>query len=36
VIRCAKAMFWLYGNVFRSLESVDAGAPAGEPARRRA
>jgi heme oxygenase len=36
VIRCAKAMFWLYGNVFRSLEAADAAAPAGEPARRRA
>jgi pyrroloquinoline quinone (PQQ) biosynthesis protein C len=36
VIRCAKAMFWLYGNVFRGLEAADAAAPAGEPARRRA
>ncbi len=33
VVQCARAMFWLYGNVFRSL---DAGAPHVEPLRKSA
>ena len=33
VVQCARAMFWLYGNVFRSL---DAGAPSIEPLRKSA
>jgi pyrroloquinoline quinone (PQQ) biosynthesis protein C len=35
VIRCAKAMFWLYGNVFRGLEA-GAARRAAAPARMRA
>ena len=33
VVQCARAMFWLYGNVFRSL---DATGPAAESLRRSA
>jgi pyrroloquinoline quinone (PQQ) biosynthesis protein C len=33
VVQCARAMFWLYGNVFRSL---DSGAPYVERARKSA
>lgn len=33
VVQCARAMFWLYGNVFRSL---DAGAPTVEILRKTA
>lgn len=30
VVRCAKAIYWLYGNVFRSLDAIPAGAAALE------
>jgi pyrroloquinoline quinone (PQQ) biosynthesis protein C len=33
VVQCARAMFWLYGNVFRSL---DAGAPSFDALRKSA
>ena len=33
VVQCARAMFWLYGNVFRSL---DAGAPTHDALRKSA
>jgi pyrroloquinoline quinone (PQQ) biosynthesis protein C len=28
VVRCAKGIFWLYGNVFRSLDAAEAVSPA--------
>jgi pyrroloquinoline quinone (PQQ) biosynthesis protein C len=36
VIRCAKGVFWLYGNVFRGLEAGVAARHASTPARLRA
>lgn len=36
VIRCAKAIFWLYGNVFRGLDAGVAARAAAAPARLRA
>jgi pyrroloquinoline quinone (PQQ) biosynthesis protein C len=36
VIRCAKGIFWLYGNVFRGLEAGAAARGAAVPARLRA
>jgi pyrroloquinoline quinone (PQQ) biosynthesis protein C len=34
VIRCARGIYWLYGNVFRGLDAADAGCAAA-PAQRR-
>jgi len=28
VVRCAKGIYWLYGNVFRSLEAAESASPA--------
>jgi pyrroloquinoline quinone (PQQ) biosynthesis protein C len=36
VIRCAKGVFWLYGNLFRSLEADAATPRVAAPARLRA
>jgi pyrroloquinoline quinone (PQQ) biosynthesis protein C len=36
VIRCARGVFWLYGNIFRGLEAGAAAAGKGTPARLRA
>jgi len=29
VVQCARAIFWLYGNVFRGLDRPAAGTAAG-------
>jgi pyrroloquinoline quinone (PQQ) biosynthesis protein C len=34
VVQCARAMYWLYGNVFRSLEPVKLEIPCDAPARK--
>jgi hypothetical protein len=34
VVRCAKGIYWLYGQVFRSLEAPLSLAGDGEPQRR--
>jgi hypothetical protein len=36
VIRCAKGIFWLYGNVFRGLEAAVAASAADSAPRLRA
>jgi pyrroloquinoline quinone (PQQ) biosynthesis protein C len=36
VVRCARGIYWLYGNVFRSLESATAASAASTPQRKTA
>jgi long-chain acyl-CoA synthetase len=36
VIRCAQGIYWLYGNVFRSLDGAESRTPAAEQTRKSA
>jgi pyrroloquinoline quinone (PQQ) biosynthesis protein C len=33
IVRCAKGIYWLYGHLFRSLESLEAGSRSMSPAK---